>query len=437
MRDIFLVAIILVGLLATLRYPFAGILLWTWFTVMDPHQGAFGFVTTAPLNLIIAVVTILSWLFSKEPKLRSFDLTHVLVFAFLVWITFNGFFAVDPSWSWPIWNITWKTILLGLLISKFVTNKVRAHALIWTVVVSLLYYGIKGGIFTLVTGGGSHVLGPTYSQIGDNNTLALATLMVLPLVNYLRLQSASRWVSLGLLAGMALSTVSIVGSYSRGAFIALGGLSAVAWFRARNKFIYPIAAAIIVIPIFLFMPQNYFDRLDTIKTASSDPSFHGRVVAWKVAWSYATEHFPFGDGMAGGQLPAVFNHYFPSEETHAAHSIYFQVLGDNGFIGLILYVAILVTAFSYCSRIRKATRGIDELHWAYELTGMIQLSLFVFCLGGAALSMAYYDVLFINVGLLSALRTMLATSSRANPKFSATKAISGFASVQGHSYAPE
>ena len=84
MRDIFLVAVILIGLLATLRHPFAGILLWTWFTVMDPHQGAFGFVTTAPLNLIIAVVTILSWIFSKERKLRTFDLTHALVFAFLV-----------------------------------------------------------------------------------------------------------------------------------------------------------------------------------------------------------------------------------------------------------------------------------------------------------------------------------------------------------------
>ena len=437
MRDLFLVAIILVGMLATLRYPFAGILLWTWFTCMDPHQGAFGFVTTAPLNLIIAIVTILSWAFSKEPKLPRFDLTHILVFAFLVWMTFNGFFAVDPSWSWPIWNITWKTILLGLLISKFVTNKVRAHALIWTVCVSLLYYGIKGGIFTLVTGGGSHVLGPTYSQIGDNNTLALATLMVLPLINYLRSQSANRWVSLGLLAGMALSTVSVVGSYSRGAFIALGGLGAVAWFRARNKFVYPIAAAIVVIPILMFMPQNYFDRLNTIKTANSDPSFHGRVVAWKVAWSYATEHFPFGDGMAGAQLPSVFNHYFPTEETHAAHSIYFQVLGDNGFIGLVLYLAILVTALLYCSQIRRATRGVDELHWAYELTGMIQLSLFVFCLGGAALSMAYYDVLFINVGLLSALRTMLARSSQANSKYLVPKPLPVFASAPRQSDASE
>jgi len=211
----------------------------------------------------------------------------------------------------------------------------------------------------------------------------------------------------------------------------------VAWFRARNKFVYPIAAAIIVIPIFMFMPQDYFNRLDTIKTASSDPSFHGRVVAWKVAWSYATEHFPFGDGMAGGQLPVVFNHYFPTEETHAAHSIYFQVLGDNGFIGLILYLAILVTAFFYCSQIRKITRGVDELHWAYELTGMIQLSLFVFCLGGAALSMAYYDVLFINVGLLSALRTMLATSPRANPRYSAAKPVPKFVPAPGQSYAQQ
>ena len=156
-------------------------------------------------------------------------------------------------------------------------------------------------------------------------------------------------------------------------------------------------------------------------------------MAWKVAWGYATEHFPFGDGMAGAQLPSVFNHYFPTEETHAAHSIYFQVLGDNGFVGLALYLGILVTSFFYCSQIRRTTRGVDELHWAYELTGMIQLSLFVFCLGGAALSMAYYDVLFINVGLLSALRAMLATDSRANSKYLATRPTPTFASARGNS----
>lgn len=411
MRDLFLVAVILATLVTTLRYPFAGILAWSWFTCMDPHQEAFGFVQTAPINLTIAAVTLPAWLFSKEKKTVHFDATQVLIFLFLVWITFNGFFAVTPSHSWPLWNTTWKTIVLGLFISAMATNKVRIHALVWAVAISLLYYGIKGGIFTLLTGGGSHVLGPPSTQIGDNNTLALATLMVLPLTNYLRLHTANRWISRGLFAAIALSTVSVLGSYSRGAFVALGGLGALAWFHSKRKILYFIAAAAVIVPALFFMPKTYFDRIDTIRNAKEDTSFHGRLIAWQVALDYATEHFPLGDGMAGAEMPQVFHHYFPDEPTHAAHSIYFQVLGDNGFVGLGLYIAILVVGFLNCSAIRKATRGKENLAWAFDLAGMIQLSLFVFCLGGSALSMAYYDILFICVGILSAMRKMLQTAS--------------------------
>src|SRR5471032_2862153 len=117
MRELLLFAVILAGLGATLRYPFAGVLLWTWFTCMQPHQDAYGYVQTAPVNLVIAIVTLLAWLFSKERKTPPADVTLYLLLAFLVWITFNGFFAVDPDWSWPLWNRTWKTIALGLVVS--------------------------------------------------------------------------------------------------------------------------------------------------------------------------------------------------------------------------------------------------------------------------------------------------------------------------------
>ena len=119
MRDFFVVAVVIAGLIATLRYPFAGILLWTWFTCMDPHEGTWGFAQSLPLNLIIAVVTLLSWLFSKERKFLHFDATHGLLLAFLAWITFNGFFAVDPSYSWPPWDRLWKEMFLGFLIGQF------------------------------------------------------------------------------------------------------------------------------------------------------------------------------------------------------------------------------------------------------------------------------------------------------------------------------
>jgi putative inorganic carbon (HCO3(-)) transporter len=403
MRALFLVAVIGAGLLATATYPFAGVLLWTWFTCMDPHQEAYGFAQSAPFNFIIACVTIAAWLFSKERKWPPIDATFVLICAFLAWITLNGYFAADPAWSWPLWDRTWKTAVLGLIIMAMATNKVRVHALVWTVVVSLLYYGIKGGLFTILSGGHSHVLGPPNSMIGDNNQLALALLMILPLANYLRMHSADRRLSLGLAAAMVLTTVAVLGSYSRGAFVALAALAAVAWFRSKRKVLYLVTIVAVAVPLFYLMPQSYYDRLSTIQSADTDSSFQGRVMAWRVAFNYARDHLPFGNGFAGSERPAVFNSYFPGEKTHAAHSIYFEVLGDNGFVGLAIYLAILVVAFLNCFRIKRIARTNPDLAWAGDMADMVQLSLFVFCVGGAALSMAYYDVFFIWTGLLSAL----------------------------------
>lgn len=329
MRDLFLTAVVLVGLIATLRFPFAGILLWSWFTCMDPQADAWGFFYSARTNLIIALVTIAAWLFSKERKLVKLNSTHLLILAFLAWITFNGFFAINPDYSWPFWNKVWRTIALGLFISVTATSKLRIHALVWIVAASLMYYSIKGGLFTIMTGGNSHVLGPLGSQIRDENTLALATLMVLPLANYLRLQTANRLVARGLLVSIALSTVSIVGSYSRGAFIALGGLGGVALFRTKRKLLYIVSAALLIVPLLYFMPQAYFGRMSTIQTADQDSSFHGRVVAWEVAWRYASTHIPMGAGISGLEVSSYFDKYFSNETTHSAHSIFFEVLGGR------------------------------------------------------------------------------------------------------------
>jgi probable O-glycosylation ligase (exosortase A-associated) len=135
---------------------------------------------------------------------------------------------------------------LALAISATATNKVRIHAIIWVVVVSLFYYGAKGGIFTLMSGGGNIVLGPMKSIIRDNNHLALALLMVLPLANYVRMDTKKWWLSVGILAAMGLCVVSILGSYSRGAYLAMAVLAVVAWWRSKNKLLYPIIAAVVI-----------------------------------------------------------------------------------------------------------------------------------------------------------------------------------------------
>lgn len=412
MRDFALVFAIATALGLALAYPFAGVILWTWFTIQNPHQEAFGFSNALPLNLIIAMVTVGAWLLSKDRKVPPSHFLLWMMLIFLVWMTFNSFFAYSPDWSWPFWSRTWKIFALGLVAAAMATNRVRIHALIWAIVISLFYYGMKGGIFTVMTGGNYHVLGPGHSIIEDNNQLALALLMCLPLANYLRLQSVNRYVRWALAGGMALTLVSVVGSYSRGAIIALGALAIFWWLRSRNKIVYLVLAGVFTFSAFTFMPDTFWDRVNTIQTAQDDASFHGRVVAWQVATNYANDHFPFGAGFYGPQLGGIFHSYFPTEDAHAAHSIYFQVLGEHGYPGLLIYLAIIVGAFLTSSRIARATRGHDELLWASQLALMIQTSLIAFCVGGAALSMAYYDVFILCVALLVPLGELVKAQTR-------------------------
>src|SRR5262249_29687974 len=153
------------GLLATFRWSFAGVLLWTWFTCMDPHQELFGFARSIQFNLIIVIVALLAWLISKEPKRLPLTTSVWAMALFFLWMTFNSFYAVDPNWSWPLWDRYWRIIALGIFVIMTATNKIRIHSLVWMVVVSLLYYGVKGGAYTIVTGGGGHVVGPDNSTI--------------------------------------------------------------------------------------------------------------------------------------------------------------------------------------------------------------------------------------------------------------------------------
>jgi putative inorganic carbon (hco3(-)) transporter len=404
MRAVFFTIFILAVLVQTLSYPFAGVLLWTWFSLLQPQDEAFAFsfTRTIPFNVIIVLVTVLTWLAGRERKLPPPQFLVIVVGVFLAWVTYNTFYAFDHAQSWPYWNNTWKIFALGLLIATMATTQARIHAIVVTSVLSLFYYGVKGGMFTLLTGGQNRVLGPQLSIIGDNNQLALALLMTIPLAVYLMRVSANRWVKRGLTVAIALTIVSIIGSYSRGAMVALAALALIWVLRTRRRFLYLGMAASALGIALVLMPASIWERAGTIQSilqngSTADPSFHSRTVAWHVAFYYARDHFPWGAGFYGPQLPGIFFHYFPAEaQTHAAHSIYFQVLGEQGFIGLAIYITIIAAAFWKCSRIIRATRNKPELEWANELAKMLQISLSMFCIAGAALSMAYYD-LFVNL----------------------------------------
>src|SRR5262249_39104667 len=146
-RDIVLSSTVLVCLGITLRYPFAGVLAWTWLAIMSPHREVYGVLADMlRFNLLVVVITVLAWGYAKERIFPLKDSAFTALLLFFAWTTFNCFFSPDPYASWEIWDRTWRILALALFVGAGVNSKVRAHALTWVIVLALGYYGAKGGI---------------------------------------------------------------------------------------------------------------------------------------------------------------------------------------------------------------------------------------------------------------------------------------------------
>src|SRR5690606_35655959 len=208
------------------------------------------------------------------------------------------------------------------------------------------YFAVKGGGFVALTGGSSRVFGPENSMIEDNNALGLALVMLLPLLNYLRITSRRRYVRLALIAVIGLTFIAVVGTYSRGALLALLAAFVVIALRSRSGIAILLGGGIVVAGLTQFMPAQWVERKSTILSYDPAESFEGRTAAWKTSVNIATER-AFGGGFSAVDLEWVAQEFHsPCSLTHgrAAHSIYFEVLGDHGFVGLALYGLVLIAA---------------------------------------------------------------------------------------------
>jgi probable O-glycosylation ligase (exosortase A-associated) len=392
MRDVLLLLVMFGGLIATLRYPFVGVILWAWFSIMTPHQmayGAFGL----QLNTIIAVVTIISIIANGEYSRFRFGPIPILLCLFALSLTFSQMFSLLPANSAPYYDRFIKILLFIFIAMQLANTRLRAHALLWTLTLGIGYFAAKGALFTLATLGQFRVQGLQQTVLEDNNHMGIAMATLLPIILYLREQSAAPLVRRGLLALFALTVFAIIGTQSRGAFISLVVFGSFFWWRSKRKLLYVAAALMLAVPAISFMPSNWTDRMSTIKTASEDSSFQGRVDAWIVNTSFALEYPLTGAGLRNPydkELATKVNPIY-GPKTRAAHSIYFEVLGGAGFIALAIFVGMLATAFFTAQWLTSKRAPPNAPDWTRRYGYYAQISLAVFGVGGASTSMEMWD----------------------------------------------
>ena len=391
MRDLLMLCIVLGALPFALRHTWVGVLLWTWLSIMNPHRLAFGFAHDAPWAAVIAGVTILSLFITRDKLSIPWEPPVKVLFAFVIWMCVTTAFAFYPLLSWEQLNKVLKIQLMTAI--AFVALRERKHIelFIWINILSIGFYGLKGGIFTIATGGTSMVWGPPGGFIEGNNEIALALVVTIPLMNFLRIIATRRLIRLGLLALMVLSAVAAIGTQSRGAFLAMLAMGLVLWSRSNRKLVTGVTVAILAVCIIALMPSSWEQRMSGIQDYEQDTSAMGRINAWRMTFNLANSRFS-GGGFES-YTPEIFAQYAPDpNDLHVAHSIYFSVLGEHGYLGLILFLLIWWLAFRTAGKIRKEALVPEETQWAFYLAGMCQVSMVGYAVGGAFLSLAYFDL---------------------------------------------
>ena len=391
MRDILIIVIVMAGCVAALRRPWIGIMLWTWLSIMNPHRYTWGLAYSAPLAAIAAASVVLGLLMTKdrESPFKASPVTWFVIF--MVWMTLSWLLGFDPSGDYEQWKKVMKIDVFILLALVLLHSKQHIFALMWVCVGSLALLGIKGGLFTLKSGGDFHVWGPPGSFIEDNNEFALALIMTIPLIRFLQLQLQNKWARHGMTVAMVLCAAAALGSQSRGALLAISAMGFYFWWHGKNKLGVGVVMLMIAIPLVMFMPDSWSERMATIVSFEDDSSAMGRISAWWSAWNSAF-HYPFGVGFtsARSELFALYSPY--GGRQLAAHSIYFQVLGNHGFIGLFLFFGIFITTWRSAGWLRSQKFSSSDKQWISDLGTFCQVSLAGYAVGGAFLSLAYFDL---------------------------------------------
>lgn len=411
MRDLVLSAVIGALLLLVFKHPVIGAYLWAWLSLMNPHKLTYGFAFNLPFALAAAVVTLIALLYARERRPLPMNGIVIVQIVLLLWMSLTSLFAVaDAASVLERWIFVVKIQVMLMATWMLVTDAKKLRVLIWVVTMSVAFFGFKGGVFTLLTGGGDRVWGPPGGMLEENNALAVALIMLMPMMFFLRETEKTAWVRKALVVTMVLCAFSILGSQSRGALLAAVSMALFLGLKGKHAIRTSLLLVVFLVAAIAFMPETWSNRMDTVRTYEQDGSAMSRIWSWHTHWNAAVDRPLIGVGFNAAN-DVVFARYAPLDGPYAvfrgrvwvAHSIYFQMLGEHGFVGLGLFLLLGVLSWKKAGQLARTTIGDPELsRWVPSLMRMVQVSLIGFAVGGAFLSLANHDLPYYFIGFVIA-----------------------------------
>ena len=418
MRDIILLAAVAIASLIAIRRPSFGLLTFAFLGFIAPQSYTWGFARIFPFSQIVAVSTILGIFLSSEKK--TFFIRRETFLLISLWACFglSTLTALYPTEAFDQFVLVSKIFLMIIVATTVINTEGKLNWLIRVVGYSLGFYGLKGGLFAILSGGDLIVWGPEDSFLYANNSIGLGLAMNIPILLYLLKVEQSSWLRRLLRLTLFLTYPAIICTYSRGAWLGMVIVTVASLFKSRNK-VLAVALTVILAVVFQMVvsqigPERLQDRYDTLVNYQEDASAQSRFWNWEFCKRVGLARPLSGAGF-DFYRPESYANFYPEFLTRwpgkvwSCHSTWLTVFAEHGIPGAGIWLALMMCSVISLRQIRAYASTATPKSHLLDFVDMVQNSLIAYVVVGTFIDAAYFDILYYFIGFIVIQKGILAS----------------------------
>jgi probable O-glycosylation ligase (exosortase A-associated) len=422
MLDLAFLAFIGYVLVLGIRRPFLWVLLYVYIDILAPQRIGYSIIASLPVSLIAFAAAFGGWLALDRKQGARFTIRQGLMLALLVycwWTTGNADFPAEAATKWD-W--VWKALLFAIFLPLTLTTRARIEGLALILTLSVATIVIGSGMKTVLGGGGYENLKffvNDNSGIYESSTLATVAIGLIPMIWwFVRHGTVFRphWAVTAFAAALTFACLLVpIGTEARTGLLCIAALGVLMLRYTRHRLLFIAGAGVLGLTALPFLPQSYYERMATITAPGGDESASTRVAVWQWTLDYVDEK-PFGGGfdayrgnrfsyvmpvkeVAGNTTTVEYKEVV--DEGRAFHSSVFEMLGEQGWPGLAIWLALHGLGLWQMERIQRRWRGREDEaeRWIAPFAAALQMGAVIYLVGALFQGIAYQPVMLMLVGL--------------------------------------
>ena len=420
MRDLAFVTFLAVLIGLGFRRPFIFVLGYVYIDIVAPQRLTYILLNSVPVSQILVGLAVAGWAFIDDKRGTTVTPRQMLLFALLVYCGVTTTVADFPLEAADKWSWVWKALAFAIFLPLTLRTRLRIESLVLFMVLSAASIIIVGGIKTLFSGGGYGALNLMVSNnsgLYEGSIISAVAVAIVPLILWLSKYGTvypPDWrVRLFAWALVFACLLIPVGTQARTGLICIGVLGVMMLRSTKRRFVYlggVAAAALIVVPL---LPSKFTARMDTIKGYKADSSAGTRLAVWSWTWDYVKEH-PFGGGfdayrgnrlriekteVGGTRGNTEVRSTTEYDQARAYHSAYFEMLGEQGYLGFALWAIIHFGGLVRMELLHRRWRRDTEHGWIASLAAALMQAHAIYLTGALFVGIAYQPFVYMLVGL--------------------------------------